>query len=66
MAGPLENLPAPTGASDTGIGSGYFIGDGVIITAGHVMFEFNEKNHVADRAIRRMSGKYGLLGSARL
>ncbi|HYG47425.1 MAG TPA: tandem-95 repeat protein [Allosphingosinicella sp.] len=56
MAGSVSNLPAPEGASDIGIGSGYFIGDGVIITAGHVMFEFNEKDNPANRAIRTMSG----------
>jgi len=56
MAGSATNLPAPSGASGTGIGTGYFIGDGVIITAGHVMFDFNEKNLPADRHIRTMAG----------
>ncbi|HEY0027403.1 MAG TPA: tandem-95 repeat protein [Allosphingosinicella sp.] len=33
-----------------GIGTGWRIGDGVILTAGHVVFEFNEKSNPANRA----------------
>lgn len=49
-----KSLVTPIGGSDTGVGSGIMIGDGIMLTAGHVMYEFNENN--ANRQIRHLSG----------
>lgn len=51
-----KSLTPPNGSSGTGIGSGIMIGDGLLLTAGHVMFEFNERDDPADRDIRTLSG----------
>jgi Ca2+-binding RTX toxin-like protein len=41
---------------DADYGSGYYIGDDLILTAGHNIFFANEENVVANRAILRLSG----------
>ncbi|MGL5840056.1 MAG: calcium-binding protein, partial [Sphingorhabdus sp.] len=54
-----KSLRIPIGRSPnflTNGGSGIMIGDGVMLTAGHVMYEFNEKELRADRAIRTIAG----------
>lgn len=51
-----QTLSPPLSASDTGIGSGVRVGDGVMLTAGHVMFEFNEASNPANRRVRTLSG----------
>lgn len=38
-----RSLTPPSGKNATGIGSGVMIGDGVMLTAGHVWLEFDEK-----------------------
>ena len=38
-----------------GIGTGYYIGDGVILTAGHVIYEFNQKDNPANREIHKLN-----------
>jgi len=60
--------PDPNGNA-TEIGTGWRIGDGVVLTAGHVVYEFNEKSALADRSKVTLSGTdvfwdprtYGLL-----
>jgi V8-like Glu-specific endopeptidase len=34
-----KRLNPPSGSNDLGIGSGVVIGDGVMLTAGHVMYD---------------------------
>lgn len=36
-------------------GSGWYIGDGLILTAGHVVYTFNEEDHHVDRAMVHLS-----------
>jgi hypothetical protein len=51
-----RTLNTPLGKSSFGIGSGVQIGDGIILTAGHVMYEFNEVDDPSNRSIRTLSG----------
>jgi hypothetical protein len=51
-----KTLSPPSGATRTGNGSGVIIGDGIMLTAGHVMYEFNERTNVAARDVRVLSG----------
>jgi V8-like Glu-specific endopeptidase len=39
----------------TQIGSGYYIGDDLVLTAGHVVYAFNEKDHLSDRQIKNLT-----------
>ncbi|MEO7178944.1 MAG: calcium-binding protein, partial [Allosphingosinicella sp.] len=55
MAGSVRLDSPDQSGNATKEGSGYYIGDGVILTAGHVVYEFNEKDDPADRRIHRLS-----------
>ncbi len=51
MAGFVQ-LRAPDSNGDpTSRGSGWYIGDGLILTAGHVVYQFNEEDVPADREL---------------
>ncbi|ALJ13765.1 beta strand repeat-containing protein [Sphingopyxis macrogoltabida] len=49
-----KSLAPPRASSGTTDGSGVMIGDGIMLTAGHVMYEFNEND--TNRQIRLLSG----------
>lgn len=43
--------PNPNDSNTTVLGSGYYIGDNVILTAGHVIYFFNEAGTIGSREV---------------